>query len=68
MHHLIGRGTEMCLGLIGEVVSVDPDRQVVRVGGWDRDVSILTLPDTKVGDTIRIHAGFAVGFAEADLQ
>jgi hydrogenase maturation factor len=52
----------MCLGLVGEVVSVDPERQVVRIEGWDRDVSIMTLPETQVGDTIRIHAGFAVGF------
>ena len=58
----------MCLGLVGEVVSLDSDRKVVRVEGWDRDVSILTLPEAAIGDTIRIHAGFAVGFAEADPE
>ena len=56
----------MCLGLVGEVVAVDPERQVVRIEGWDRDVSIVTLPETQVGDTIRIHAGFAVGFVTDD--
>ena len=58
----------MCLGLVGEVVFLDPDRQVARIEGWDREVNIMTLPEAQVGDTIRIHAGFAVGFAEPDPE
>lgn len=58
----------MCLGLVGEVISVDAERQVARIDCWDRDVNILTLPEASVGDTIRVHAGFAVGFVEADPQ
>ena len=52
----------MCLGLIGRVLAIEGDGNDRRatLEGSDRPVSLLTLPEAKVGDMISVHAGFAV--------
>ena len=55
----------MCLAIPGKIVEiVDTDNRIakVEVGGVRRNVNIGMLPenDTKVGDYVLIHVGFAM--------
>jgi hydrogenase expression/formation protein HypC len=54
----------MCLGIPGEIVSIDADGPLrmgkVRFGGIIRDVCLDTIPDTTVGEFVLVHVGFAI--------
>lgn len=53
----------MCLAIPGKVVEiVDVENQLakVEVGGVRRNVNIGMLDDTKVGDYVLVHVGFAM--------
>jgi len=53
----------MCLAIPGRVVElIDGENQLARVevGGVRRNVNIGLLDDTKVGDYVLIHVGFAL--------
>ncbi len=55
----------MCLAIPVKLVSVeDESTGWVEVGGIKRKVSLLLLPDAKVGDYVLIHAGFAISKVE----
>ena len=54
----------MCLGIPGEVMSID-EVDGVRVGqvsfaGALRDVCLACVPETVVGDYVLVHVGFAI--------
>ena len=53
----------MCLAIPGKIVEiVDEENQIakVEVGGVRRNVNIGMLDDTRVGDYVLIHVGFAM--------
>ena len=50
----------MCLAFPAEVLKIDGAIAKVERGGVERDVSLMLLPDTKVGDFVLVHAGFAM--------
>ena len=57
----------MCLGIPGEIVSIDAavDTGVlsmgqVRFGGATKAVCLACVPDACVGDFVVVHAGFAI--------
>jgi hydrogenase expression/formation protein HypC len=53
----------MCLAIPGKIVEiVDEDNQIakVEVGGVRRNINIGMLDDTRVGDYVLIHVGFAM--------
>lgn len=56
----------MCLGLIGRIVRIEGEGRELRafIEGSPRPVSLLTLPEARVDDTISVHAGFAVSVVE----
>jgi hydrogenase assembly chaperone HypC/HupF len=61
----------MCLGIVGQVVSVDdarPDLALVDVAGAERtiNIGILDGEDIAAGDWILIHAGFAMEKIDAE--
>jgi len=61
----------MCLGIVGQVVSVDdarPDLALVDVAGAERtiNIGILDGEDIVAGDWILIHAGFAMEKIDAE--
>lgn len=62
----------MCLAIPGKVVEiVDVENQLakVEVGGVRRNVNIGMLDDTKVGDYVLVHVGFAMSkIDEAEAQ
>ena len=54
----------MCLGIPGEIVSIEEGEQLrtakVRFGGATRDVYLDLVPDAQIGDYVIVHVGFAL--------
>ena len=50
----------MCLAIPAKVTSIDGLMAQVEMAGVTRETSIMMLPETKVGDYVLIHAGFAI--------
>ncbi len=52
----------MCLALPALVVTLaPPEHAVVEIGGIRKTVSIAIVPDTRVGEYVIVHVGFAIG-------
>jgi hydrogenase expression/formation protein HypC len=51
----------MCLGIPGKVLSIAPTGLAeVDFSGIRREVSLMLCPETKVGDYVLVHVGFAI--------
>ncbi len=50
----------MCLAVPVRVLQIDGLKALVELGGLTRQASIMLVPDTRVGDYILLHAGFAI--------
>jgi len=50
----------MCLAIPAKIIELDGDMATVDVGGVKRSVSLLMVPDLKLGDYVITHAGFAL--------
>jgi hydrogenase expression/formation protein HypC len=51
----------MCLAVPAKIVELAHDAATVDMEGVRRNVSMMLLPDAKVGDYVIVHAGFAIG-------
>ena len=59
----------MCLAVPVQVVSIDGNEAEVEIGGVKRRVSIILTPETKVGDYVLLHTGYAINVIdEAEAQ
>jgi hydrogenase expression/formation protein HypC len=61
----------MCLGIPGEILSIEEDAERVRTakvrfGGATRDVYLDLVPDAEVGDYVIVHVGFALSKIDAE--
>jgi hydrogenase expression/formation protein HypC len=61
----------MCLGIPGEVLSIEEDAQGlrqarVRFGGVVREASLALVPEAQVGDYVVVHVGFALSVIDAE--
>lgn len=59
----------MCLGIPGEVVGEPTgDLRMARISfsGVIKELSLVYVPEAKVGDYVIIHAGFAISVIDAD--
>lgn len=50
----------MCLAVPGKIIDLQDMLATIEIGGVTRKVSVMLLPETKIGDFVLIHAGFAV--------
>ncbi|MDT8904052.1 HypC/HybG/HupF family hydrogenase formation chaperone [Anaeroselena agilis] len=50
----------MCLAVPAKIVDRKDLMATVEVSGVTRQVSLMLLPDAKVGEFVLIHAGFAI--------
>ena len=50
----------MCLAFPAKVIEIKDSLAKVELSGVTRDVSLMLLPETKVGDHVLVHAGFAM--------
>ena len=50
----------MCLAVPVKVLKIDGLKALVELGGLAHEASIMLVPDTRVGDYVLLHAGFAI--------
>jgi hydrogenase expression/formation protein HypC len=50
----------MCLGVVGRIEEIKDTMAVVEIMGVQREISVVLVPDIKVGEYVMIHAGFAI--------
>ena len=50
----------MCLAFPAKVVEIKDYLAKVELSGVTRDVSLMLLPEAKIGDYVLVHAGFAM--------
>lgn len=50
----------MCLAVPGKIIEVQDMLATVDISGVTRKVSLMLLPEAKVGEFVLIHAGFAI--------
>ena len=50
----------MCLAVPVKVLKIEDLNAVVELGGLTRQASLMLVPDTRVGDYVLLHAGFAI--------
>ena len=50
----------MCLAIPARIIDRQDLMATVDVSGVTREVSLMLLPDARVGDYVLIHAGFAI--------
>lgn len=50
----------MCLAVPGKIVEKTDMLATVEISGVTRQVSLMLLPEAKIGEYVLIHAGFAI--------
>lgn len=50
----------MCLAIPAKIIELGQDMATVEVGGVQRRVSTLLVPEVQLGDYVITHAGFAL--------
>jgi hydrogenase expression/formation protein HypC len=50
----------MCLAVPAKVIAIRDNLGTVELSGVHREVSLMLLPETVVGDYVLVHAGFAM--------
>ena len=50
----------MCLAVPGKIIEVQDMLATVDISGVTRKISLMLLPEAKVGEFVLIHAGFAI--------
>jgi len=56
----------MCLAIPMVLVERHEYEGVAEIDGVRRQISVMFLPDVKVGDYVLVHAGYAIGQVDAD--
>lgn len=56
----------MCLAVPGKITRIDGAMGEVELAGVKRSVSLLLVPDAKVGDYVLVHVGFAIQVVDED--
>jgi hydrogenase expression/formation protein HypC len=50
----------MCLAIPSRIVKIENETATIDVDGVQRQTSLLLMEDSKVGDWVIVHAGFAI--------
>jgi hydrogenase expression/formation protein HypC len=54
----------MCLAVPAQVKSITGLAAEVDIGGVGRTISLMLMPEVRVGDYVYVHAGFAISIVE----
>jgi hydrogenase expression/formation protein HypC len=50
----------MCLAVPMKIISKNDSTAVAEIGGVQRQISLMLLPEANTGDYVIVHAGFAI--------
>ena len=56
----------MCLAVSAKIIEIQDVLATVELRGVRRSVSLMLLPEAKVGDYVLVHAGFAMQVVSAE--
>ncbi len=56
----------MCVAVPAKVVEIEGTRATVAVGGARLRARLDLVPETRIGDYVLVHAGFALQVMDAD--
>jgi len=54
----------MCLGVVGRIDEISGETAVAEILGVRREISIVLVPEARIGDYVMIHAGFAINLMD----
>ncbi len=59
----------MCLAVPGQIVSIESDDPLmrmgrVRFGGIEKEVNLTFVPEARLGDYVVVHVGFALSILD----
>jgi len=50
----------MCLAIPAKIIEINGDIGIVELGGVRKEISLVLVPEAKVGDYAIVHVGFAI--------
>jgi hydrogenase expression/formation protein HypC len=50
----------MCLAVVGRITALKNETATADILGVRREISVVLVPDIKIGEYVMIHAGFAI--------
>ena len=50
----------MCLAVPMKLIKKSETSAIAEIGGVKREISLMMLPEAKIGDFVIVHAGFAI--------
>ena len=56
----------MCLAVPMRIAKIEGDTGELAEAGVIREVSLVLLPEAKIGDYVLVHAGFAIRLVDED--
>ena len=61
----------MCLAVPGKILSINKDNAMfpvgkVSFGGIRKEINLVYVPESKVGDYVLVHVGFAISILNQD--
>ncbi|MBI3582100.1 MAG: HypC/HybG/HupF family hydrogenase formation chaperone [Nitrospinae bacterium] len=56
----------MCLAVPMELLSMDGNRGVAKLGGVSREVNLMLVPEVKPGEFVIVHAGCAISVLDRE--
>jgi hydrogenase expression/formation protein HypC len=56
----------MCLAIPVLIQEIEGSEALVEIGGVKRKISLVLTPETKVGQYVLIHAGYAIGVLDEE--
>jgi hydrogenase expression/formation protein HypC len=56
----------MCLAIPMRLISKNDAGAVAEIGGVQRSISLMLLPEAGIGDYVIVHAGFAIQILNED--
>jgi hydrogenase expression/formation protein HypC len=56
----------MCLAIPVVIQEIEGLEALVEIGGVKRKISLVLTPETKVGQYVLIHAGYAIGVLDEE--
>ena len=56
----------MCLAIPAQIKSINGHEALVEIGGVKRQASIQLTPESKIGDYVLLHTGYAINIIDQD--
>jgi len=57
----------MCLAVVGKIENIDGEIGIVDLGGVKQTISLIMVPQAKVGDFVLVHTGYAVEIISEEI-